>query len=156
MKAILSRPVNRAMGQRLPKQRVSRPPVAAVGVRHRRVQPSGGKSSLAILRAFVYRTADERGPKVAAKASRAICIETLRRRFRSRFPSAAAGAASPPAPIELAMCNNAFGRSMLRSGSLVANPDAPQFGFEESWAPNFHALTPAAAISYLLKPSFTT
>ena len=37
-----------------------------------------------------------------------------------------------------------------RSGSLAANPDAPQFGFEESWTPNFHALTPAAAISYLL------
>jgi predicted membrane-bound mannosyltransferase len=37
-----------------------------------------------------------------------------------------------------------------RSGSLAANPDAPQFGFEESWTPNFHALTPVAAISYLL------
>jgi len=37
-----------------------------------------------------------------------------------------------------------------RSGSLAANPDAPQFGFEESWTPNFHALTPAAVISYLL------
>ena len=37
-----------------------------------------------------------------------------------------------------------------QSGSLAANPDAPQFGFEESWTPNFHALTPAAAISYLL------
>ena len=38
----------------------------------------------------------------------------------------------------------------MRSGSLAANPDAPQFGFEESWAPNFHALTAAAAIRYLL------
>jgi hypothetical protein len=37
-----------------------------------------------------------------------------------------------------------------RSGSLAFNPDAPQFGFEESWTPNFHALTPGAAISYLL------
>jgi hypothetical protein len=41
-----------------------------------------------------------------------------------------------------------FGKA--RSGSLAANPDAPQFGFEESWTPNFHALTPAAVISYLL------
>jgi hypothetical protein len=37
-----------------------------------------------------------------------------------------------------------------RSGSLAVNPDAPQFGFEESWTPNFHKLTAAAAISYLL------
>jgi hypothetical protein len=37
-----------------------------------------------------------------------------------------------------------------RSGSLAVNPDAPQFGFEESWTPNFHQLTAAAAISYLL------
>jgi hypothetical protein len=37
-----------------------------------------------------------------------------------------------------------------RSGSLAANPDAPQFGIEESWTPNFHKLTAAAAISYLL------
>ena len=37
-----------------------------------------------------------------------------------------------------------------RSGSLAVNTDAPQFGFEESWTPNFHKLTAAAAISYLL------
>ncbi len=34
------------------------------------------------------------------------------------------------------------------SGAVAGNPDAAGFGFEESWNPEFHALTPVVAIKY--------
>jgi len=37
-----------------------------------------------------------------------------------------------------------------QSGALAGNPDAPQFGFEEWWTPDFGTLTMAGAIRYLL------
>lgn len=37
-----------------------------------------------------------------------------------------------------------------QSGALAGNPDAPDFGFEEWWTPDFGALTLARAIRYLL------
>jgi|SRR5208282_2839150 len=37
-----------------------------------------------------------------------------------------------------------------QSGAIAGNPDAPQFGFEEWWTPDFGALTMAAAIRHLL------
>lgn len=37
-----------------------------------------------------------------------------------------------------------------QSGALAGNPDAPQFGFEEWWTPDFGALTMAGAIRHLL------
>jgi hypothetical protein len=37
-----------------------------------------------------------------------------------------------------------------QSGALAGNPDAPQFGFEEWWTPDFHALTMAHALRYFL------
>ncbi len=36
-----------------------------------------------------------------------------------------------------------------QSGALAGNPNAPEFGFEESWTPDFGKLTPARAITYL-------
>jgi len=35
-----------------------------------------------------------------------------------------------------------------QSGALAGNPDAPQFGFEEWWPPDFRTLTMAGAIRY--------
>jgi predicted membrane-bound mannosyltransferase len=35
-----------------------------------------------------------------------------------------------------------------QSGAVAGNPDAPEFGFEESWNPDFRALTPVGAIKY--------
>jgi hypothetical protein len=35
-----------------------------------------------------------------------------------------------------------------QSGALAGNPDAPEFGFEEWWNPDFRALTPGGAIKY--------
>jgi len=35
-----------------------------------------------------------------------------------------------------------------QSGALAGDPDSPQFGFEEWWTPDFHALTVARAIAY--------
>jgi len=37
-----------------------------------------------------------------------------------------------------------------QSGSLAGNPDAPEFGFEEWWNPDFGKLTTIRAIRYLL------
>ncbi len=37
-----------------------------------------------------------------------------------------------------------------QSGALAGNPDAPQFGFEERWSPDFGTLTMAGAIRYWL------
>jgi len=37
-----------------------------------------------------------------------------------------------------------------QSGALAGNPDAPQFGFEEWWTPDFGTLTMAGAIRYFL------
>ena len=37
-----------------------------------------------------------------------------------------------------------------QSGALAGNPDAPDFGFEEWWTPDFGTLTIAGAIRYLL------
>ena len=37
-----------------------------------------------------------------------------------------------------------------KSGALAGNPDAPQFGFEEFWTPDFHRLTLGAALRYFL------
>jgi predicted membrane-bound mannosyltransferase len=37
-----------------------------------------------------------------------------------------------------------------QSGALAANPDAPDFGFEEWWTPDFGTLTIGGAIRYLL------
>ena len=36
------------------------------------------------------------------------------------------------------------------NGALAGNPDAPQFGFEEWWTPDFRALTIRSAIKYFL------
>ncbi|MGA9722822.1 MAG: hypothetical protein WBQ86_10225 [Candidatus Binatus sp.] len=36
----------------------------------------------------------------------------------------------------------------MQSGALAGNPDAPQFGFEEWWTPDFHSLTTARALRY--------
>ena len=36
-----------------------------------------------------------------------------------------------------------------QSGSLAGNPDAPEFGFEEWWNPDFGKLTTIRAIRYL-------
>ena len=37
-----------------------------------------------------------------------------------------------------------------RSGAVAGNPDAPQFGFEESWNPDFHKLRLTSALRYWL------
>ena len=37
-----------------------------------------------------------------------------------------------------------------QSGALAGNPDAPEFGFEEWWTPDFRTLTIAGAFRYLL------
>jgi hypothetical protein len=57
---------------------------------------------------------------------------------------------------DLARANNAASASLVvtvgptRSGAVAGNPDAPQFGFEESWNPDFHRMTFAGALRYFL------
>jgi len=57
---------------------------------------------------------------------------------------------------DLARANNAASASLVvtvgptRSGAVAGNPDAPQFGFEESWNPDFHKLSLIGALRYWL------
>jgi hypothetical protein len=57
---------------------------------------------------------------------------------------------------DLARADNAASASLVvtvgptRSGAVAGNPDAPQFGFEESWNPDFHKLSFTRALRYCL------
>jgi uncharacterized protein (TIGR03663 family) len=57
---------------------------------------------------------------------------------------------------DLKRADNAASASLVvtvgptRSGAVAGNPDAPQFGFEESWNPDFHRMRFTSAIRYFL------
>jgi predicted membrane-bound mannosyltransferase len=57
---------------------------------------------------------------------------------------------------DLKRADNAASASLVvtvgptRSGAVAGNPDAPQFGFEESWNPDFHKMRFTSAIRYFL------
>ena len=40
--------------------------------------------------------------------------------------------------------------TLMILGALAGNPDAPQFGFEEWWTPDFRVLTISRAIKYFI------
>ncbi len=95
----------------------------------------------------------------------ATSIQTVREcaRVRSAVPPAGASAMIPDDAPQIqwylrdyaptaspASANVVVTIGKTQSGALAGNPDAPEFGFEEWWTPNFHTLTTVRALRYFL------
>ncbi len=93
----------------------------------------------------------------------ATSIQTAREcaRVRSAVPPAGASAMIPDDAPQIQWCLRDYAPTAspasanvvvtigkTQSGALAGNPDAPEFGFEEWWTPNFRTLTTARALRY--------
>jgi uncharacterized protein (TIGR03663 family) len=98
-----------------------------------------------------------------AEPATAIQVRKECARAENSVPIHGASVIVPDDAPQLAWClrdlpraNSAASASLVvtvgptRSGGVAGNPDAPQFGFEESWSPDFHRMTIVGALRYFL------